>query len=423
MWSRGKIYESDPPEQIQLFGKTVAVDRQGRESDPGGAHGVINILMFCLDWLVRVPGFRREGADQQRYHYARVMASPCYVVSYVIGLVVFLRWLECDIGPTTNFIKGLVCSPKTKWDDDNTMLLMSYAYGLLLFIMLSGLYGLGCYGGCVNCVYDLCTSEGDALGQCQNVCSFTGPESHSDYDTKAVDAPMDASPTSQGMRREDRHLYEETKGTNGAQWDEGGHPMNYEAMLIGKRPECTTDSEPLLPEFDQYTGQPRNESARRIRCAENYTTSSQQNEEASMRPGGFDEKNKEPNLGLLPVPARAASPSKTTPSPTRVVVLLLLLGVVVLGGVLVGVVVAESGGSHSQPVTPAGPPTPTPMPPTPTPMPPLAPAELAAWQDLYDSTNGPKWSHCSDSRSDPCSCSGWGSVGGVTCTGGHITEM
>jgi hypothetical protein len=43
---------------------------------------------------------------------------------------------------------------------------------------------------------------------------------------------------------------------------------------------------------------------------------------------------------------------------------------------------------------------------------------------LYDATNGPKWSHCSDAKLDPCSCSSVG-VGDpvVECTGGHITSM
>jgi hypothetical protein len=94
----------------------------------------------------------------------------------------------------------------------------------------------------------------------------------------------------------------------------------------------------------------------------------------------------------------------------------LFVSVVLLVAVVAVVVVVESGGSHSQPVPPActgysrtwG----------------LARVECAAWQDLYDSTNGPKWNYCSDSRSDPCSCSGQ-----VTCmdieldTPAHITEM
>jgi hypothetical protein len=140
-----------------------------------------------------------------------------------------------------------------------------------------------------------------------------------------------------------------------------------------------------------------------------------------------------PNLGLLPVSPQSSSGLGSGWSWWAK-----LLGVVLLVAVVAVVVVVESGGSHSQPVTPAGPPTllpsldddfvptPTPMPPAPTPMPPmptpmpLAPADLAAWQDLYDSTNGPRWSHCSDSKSDPCSCSD-GSF--VTCTGGHITQM
>jgi hypothetical protein len=93
------------------------------------------------------------------------------------------------------------------------------------------------------------------------------------------------------------------------------------------------------------------------------------------------------------------------------------------------------------------PPTPTPAPvsPTPgspTPAPPsvctgnstdLAAVECAAWQDLYDATNGPKWSpYCSDARSDPCSCNFGGHSTipygyGLRCTGGenpiHITYM
>jgi hypothetical protein len=54
----------------------------------------------------------------------------------------------------------------------------------------------------------------------------------------------------------------------------------------------------------------------------------------------------------------------------------------------------------------------------------LAAVECAAWQDLYDATNGPKWSSCSDARSDPCSCRNEGPgchSCRVGCTGGHIT--
>jgi len=53
----------------------------------------------------------------------------------------------------------------------------------------------------------------------------------------------------------------------------------------------------------------------------------------------------------------------------------------------------------------------------------LAAVECGAWQDLYDATNGAQWSHCSDARSDPCSCGDGGGGAGVDCTGGHITSM
>jgi hypothetical protein len=47
--------------------------------------------------------------------------------------------------------------------------------------------------------------------------------------------------------------------------------------------------------------------------------------------------------------------------------------------------------------------------------------DCAAWQDLYDATNGPNWSQWADARSDPCSCTS--SSGSVECTGGHITSL
>jgi hypothetical protein len=53
----------------------------------------------------------------------------------------------------------------------------------------------------------------------------------------------------------------------------------------------------------------------------------------------------------------------------------------------------------------------------------LAGVECAAWQDFYDATNGPQWSHCSDARSDPCSCYIKDVGDPVACTGGHITRM
>jgi hypothetical protein len=48
----------------------------------------------------------------------------------------------------------------------------------------------------------------------------------------------------------------------------------------------------------------------------------------------------------------------------------------------------------------------------------LTAVDCGAWQDLYNSTNGPKWDDCSDIRSDPCAC---GSR--VTCAGGYITTI
>jgi Leucine-rich repeat (LRR) protein len=45
-------------------------------------------------------------------------------------------------------------------------------------------------------------------------------------------------------------------------------------------------------------------------------------------------------------------------------------------------------------------------------------AQCSAWQDLYDSTNGPKWEDCSELRSDPCACFL------VNCEGGqNITKI
>jgi hypothetical protein len=52
----------------------------------------------------------------------------------------------------------------------------------------------------------------------------------------------------------------------------------------------------------------------------------------------------------------------------------------------------------------------------------LAPVECAAWQELYDSSNGAKWEDCSKSRSDPCSCArAYGR--GCTCINGHISRI
>jgi hypothetical protein len=53
----------------------------------------------------------------------------------------------------------------------------------------------------------------------------------------------------------------------------------------------------------------------------------------------------------------------------------------------------------------------------------LHPGDCSVWQELYDAMNGPKWSGCSDARSDPCACN-VGQFVSVVCKGGkHITGM
>jgi hypothetical protein len=65
----------------------------------------------------------------------------------------------------------------------------------------------------------------------------------------------------------------------------------------------------------------------------------------------------------------------------------------------------------------------------------LMQAECTAWVSIFDKTGGPQWSHCSDSRLDPCNCSYFASDGGgrtgythhVVCASGsdgkHIEKM
>jgi hypothetical protein len=61
----------------------------------------------------------------------------------------------------------------------------------------------------------------------------------------------------------------------------------------------------------------------------------------------------------------------------------------------------------------------------------LTPTECNAWQDIFSATNGKGWSHCNDSRLDPCSCGGTvvrdlpssSARPFVKCTNGHLTTM
>ena len=50
--------------------------------------------------------------------------------------------------------------------------------------------------------------------------------------------------------------------------------------------------------------------------------------------------------------------------------------------------------------------------------------ECAAWQELFDATDGQKWAHCTGNRLKPCDCGGPNPPAtGVTCNDGHITAL
>jgi hypothetical protein len=57
----------------------------------------------------------------------------------------------------------------------------------------------------------------------------------------------------------------------------------------------------------------------------------------------------------------------------------------------------------------------------------LPQTECEAWISIFDSTVGPQWKYCKDSRLDPCNCSGaaFGEEYGVTCGGvdGRISQV
>jgi hypothetical protein len=123
-----------------------------------------------------------------------------------------------------------------------------------------------------------------------------------------------------------------------------------------------------------------------------------------------------PNLGLLPVPPQSGSaPGWSWWAPDyggpKLFGAVLIMVAIVAGGV---VGVERYIRHHSLPVCTGSSAD-------------LTPVECGAWQDLFDSLNGPDWDTCvSDpyGRPDPCSCSNHRENGiGVTCTGGHITAM
>ena len=57
----------------------------------------------------------------------------------------------------------------------------------------------------------------------------------------------------------------------------------------------------------------------------------------------------------------------------------------------------------------------------------LAPADCAAWVDIYDATKGSQWAGCSGNRLDPCGCTAKDPDGAprVACTSDktHITQL
>ena len=46
--------------------------------------------------------------------------------------------------------------------------------------------------------------------------------------------------------------------------------------------------------------------------------------------------------------------------------------------------------------------------------------DCAAWVDLFDATDGPKWANCASLKFDPCGCTVYDSV---RCSGGRITYL
>jgi hypothetical protein len=53
----------------------------------------------------------------------------------------------------------------------------------------------------------------------------------------------------------------------------------------------------------------------------------------------------------------------------------------------------------------------------------LPPLQCGAWQDLFDSLQGPRWAHCNSTRNDPCACNGQNPVPYVMCNSAGITSI
>ena len=53
----------------------------------------------------------------------------------------------------------------------------------------------------------------------------------------------------------------------------------------------------------------------------------------------------------------------------------------------------------------------------------LPPLQCGAWQDLFDSLQGPRWAHCNSTRNDPCACNNQWPAPYVTCNSAGIAYI